>query len=295
MRHTLNDRFFEVIDSEQKAYWLGFLAADGCVANRQVIVALQRRDRAHLELFLQHLESTQVVRDYMSRRQVGPSGGVIEPKPGSRVVVSRKVMVEDLARHGIVPRKSLTLEPWRGPGYLMRHYWRGVIDGDGSIFRTNQGEWRISLVGSPAVVQSFRDWAFSLCGSQAAVVPKYKSFTLSIGGQSVPQMIVKALYLDCKVALNRKRTTAEELMCLTLRGPNGRRADVDWEQVQSAYQQGASTVELSHQFAISHSQIAKGLRRLGVTIRTRSEAMMLSDKVKENALKGAQARWKTLK
>ena len=30
-KHTLNDSFFENVDNQFKAYWLGFITADGCV------------------------------------------------------------------------------------------------------------------------------------------------------------------------------------------------------------------------------------------------------------------------
>ena len=30
--YKINDRYFEIIDNPNKAYWLGFIAADGCVS-----------------------------------------------------------------------------------------------------------------------------------------------------------------------------------------------------------------------------------------------------------------------
>src|SRR5712692_8683456 len=30
-RQTCNERYFRVIDTEEKAYWLGFITADGCI------------------------------------------------------------------------------------------------------------------------------------------------------------------------------------------------------------------------------------------------------------------------
>ena len=35
--------------------------------------------------------------------------------------------------HGITAKKTDALQPWDGPADLMPHYWRGLIDGDGSI------------------------------------------------------------------------------------------------------------------------------------------------------------------
>ena len=31
MKHNLNKDYFKNIDNEEKAYWLGFIAADGCI------------------------------------------------------------------------------------------------------------------------------------------------------------------------------------------------------------------------------------------------------------------------
>ena len=33
-RHDVNEEYFDVIDTEEKAYWLGFLGADGCIRRR---------------------------------------------------------------------------------------------------------------------------------------------------------------------------------------------------------------------------------------------------------------------
>ena len=54
-RYSLNERYFEKIDNNNKAYWLGFIAADGCVSNkkggRYLYIELSRKDRDHLEKF----------------------------------------------------------------------------------------------------------------------------------------------------------------------------------------------------------------------------------------------------
>ena len=44
---------FEDIDTPEKAYWLGFIAADGCISirknNATIKIALARKDKGHLE------------------------------------------------------------------------------------------------------------------------------------------------------------------------------------------------------------------------------------------------------
>lgn len=53
-KHNYNEDVFEAIDNEEKAYWLGFLYADGCVTTlgtKSVKISLQARDEDHLVKF----------------------------------------------------------------------------------------------------------------------------------------------------------------------------------------------------------------------------------------------------
>lgn len=112
--------YFHDIDSTEKAYILGLLAADGCVGDDdRVTLGLQARDE-HLVRFVrdriapQHLINT-------SRNQRGYA---------SFSVMSRS-MAGDLSRWGIVPRKSRILK-WPSLGEFQRPYLLGYFDGDGS-------------------------------------------------------------------------------------------------------------------------------------------------------------------
>ena len=54
-RYNVNHEYFKIIDSEEKAYWLGFLYADGCVrkskSGSQVVLKLSTKDEGHLIKF----------------------------------------------------------------------------------------------------------------------------------------------------------------------------------------------------------------------------------------------------
>ena len=60
-KYTLNKDYFKVIDSEQKAYWLGYLWADGSTNKYSIIMELQIRDKNHLELFLKGVDIKQKI------------------------------------------------------------------------------------------------------------------------------------------------------------------------------------------------------------------------------------------
>ena len=126
-RYFCNEKFFETIDNEKKAYWLGFIAADGCVYIRaghqgQVSLTIQERDKELLEQFKQDTESTHPIN-----------------KCGSFVsinLVSQK-MFDDLNEKGIIPRKTWHLDFNKIYSYVGKQFFpdfvRGYFDGDGSI------------------------------------------------------------------------------------------------------------------------------------------------------------------
>ncbi len=119
-----DEAFFETIDTEAKAYWLGFLMADGCVyigkkGDHLLRVHLNRRDDTILSRFLT---------DIGCQRPLIYSGDTVEVKLFS------KRLIKDLIRQGCTQRKSLTLEfPTCVPDRLIHHFIRGYFDGDGTI------------------------------------------------------------------------------------------------------------------------------------------------------------------
>jgi hypothetical protein len=118
---TVHDYFREVTTADQ-AYILGLLAADGCIGSEhpRVTLGLQAKDASAVEF----------VRD-----RLNPEANLC-PVADGRVVlqVTSQQMVTDLARYGIVPRKTRILVWPSWLGELQRLFLLGYFDGDGSIF-----------------------------------------------------------------------------------------------------------------------------------------------------------------
>ena len=98
----MNHDFFETIDSEEKAYWLGFLMADGNVHDRsdknfEISLKLATKDRDSVIAFKKALSSNAMLEEFERKRR--------ETTTYSTCVrfVSNK-MATDLAAHGLVPR-----------------------------------------------------------------------------------------------------------------------------------------------------------------------------------------------
>lgn len=214
-----NPTYFDQIDTPDKAYWLGFIAADGCVTGfsagyPRLQIKLARKDRDHLALLHKTLKAKRPIRD---TEEV--SFGVA--RSASTLAVYSPPLANALVTHGITPRKSATLQPWDGPATLMPHYWRGLVDGDGSITINDTGVY-LSFVGSEAVARSFREWAHQVSGTNAAArqgKPGSSYWVVQVGGvgrserfpfrESTPLRLLAALYDDALVALARKKALAD--------------------------------------------------------------------------------------
>lgn len=132
-KYFFNFNFFEKIDSELSAYWLGFMYADGCIqkqnkyGEQEFKIAIRDTDLELLEKFKQDIQSTYPIRYDNSKG-----------KEHSLVIQSLRSQktVEDLKKLGCVENKSLILTfptEEQVPKKYLHHFIRGYFDGDGSI------------------------------------------------------------------------------------------------------------------------------------------------------------------
>lgn len=127
----VNDFAFSGPIDEAMAYWIGFMMADGRMLEPN-LVSIILKDHEHVHKLRDFLGSTHAI-------------GIIERDGGSKSYSQLQLhstqMYNDLCSYGVVPRKSLIAVP---PESLMddRHFWRGVIDGDGSVTIDGPSHWK---------------------------------------------------------------------------------------------------------------------------------------------------------
>lgn len=145
-----NYDIFEKIDSPEKAYWLGFLAADGCNYRRKqnaiISLNISAKDKEHLLKFKEFCQLDQEITEFVT------SVGFSNNTPMCRLQIYSSKMSDDLTDKGIVPKKSLILEP---PNINEQYYLPfilGYFDGDGSIFKTKEGLYRINIQGTKEIL-----------------------------------------------------------------------------------------------------------------------------------------------
>ena len=202
-KYTANFDFFEVIDTEEKAYWLGFLFADGYISkkpSRLLGCSLHIQDKSHLEKFKQAIEATHPIREYENRY--------------ARIHLISDKLVDDVERHGLVEMKSTILKPPSNvPSHLIPHFIRGYFDGDGSWSKSPRGiGYKFTVTGTEEMLI----WI----AEQMSLVPRLyerhpdrdnNNFTLEAQAKGDMKKAIDYLYEGATVYLDRKYATAVKI------------------------------------------------------------------------------------
>lgn len=129
--------FFKLIDTEEKAYYLGLLLADGSVDNDGLKLELKSEDDYILEIFKNLISPKSQVKTCTRTRQ---HKGYTFTGTMSRLDISSKDIVNDLKILGIEQNKTYKVQrvPKQIPSNLIHHFIRGLFDGDGSVWINNK-------------------------------------------------------------------------------------------------------------------------------------------------------------
>ncbi len=202
--HTIDETVFEAI-TEQSAYWIGYLMADGNIytgktGNPRIGLTLAERDREHLVKFRKFLNCSNEISSKKSRLK-----GRTWIQYTLRAISKR--IADRLIEFGVTPSKSLTAKVIGLENN--RHFWRGVLDGDGYIKNKDgvDGD-RVVVVGSYDLMPQFRDFIRSnIPGSIVRVKQDKRIYRLYIYSYTA-RALVETLYHDCDIALDRKLAKA---------------------------------------------------------------------------------------
>ncbi len=198
-----NDDFFSVIDTQEKAYWLGYLCADGtvsCVPNRSsggncYQVSLVSKDEDIFKF----------------AQAIGyPQNKVVKREGIFGISLTSKKMHDDLVRLGCGHHKTETLKilPTVSPD-LFRHLVRGFFDGDGTIHYTN-GHLVFGLCGTKELMEYMREILHVTCGTRKNHAVTHhpsagKVWYIEYNGNKQCTRIFGWLYEGATVYMERKR------------------------------------------------------------------------------------------
>jgi hypothetical protein len=213
-KKKFNENYFENIDSEDKAYFLGLIYADGCIINDsknfryRLVLKLHKKDTHILEDLINCIESENSVWTHGKRDmcEVGFSG---------------KKIINDLELIGLIQNKTFKLEYPTIRENLERHFLRGYFDGDGCIRisfdkrdNSERGDLRI-VGGSIKFLDKMNERMNYLFGVNTNKLygPKNKEYKfIGWAGMTDIEKIYDGFYCDSNLFLQRKKIIFDDVI-----------------------------------------------------------------------------------
>lgn len=202
-KYFFNEDYFKNVDSEEKAYWLGFIAADGCILeNGTLKIGLARKDSLHLEKFNKSIESNRPI--LFEKGTYIYKDGKTRDNPLVRYHGTE--LAKDLEKYNVVPRKSFSFEPTLEliDLNLHRHYIRGYFDGDGWI-SIGKNTKEVGFAGTENTCNVFSTHLLENCTIRNSSVTQLGNiYRFRVNNLDSITSILEYLYGDASVYLNRK-------------------------------------------------------------------------------------------
>jgi len=205
-KYTLNEYYFQDINTTDKAYWLGFMYADGFLSlskhynQKNVGISLHEKHASHLNSFKTTISATYPIKHYQS-----VSYGVLVDYV--KLLVTSDKMFDDLKKQGCFEHKSLNLifpNEQQVPKFLMSNFIRGYFDGDGSFSKSHDG-YQLKICGTQEFLRKLLE---QIGFSNQKIYKRYKDgknhYYCSIGGKKQVSQIGGYFYENATIFLERK-------------------------------------------------------------------------------------------
>jgi hypothetical protein len=136
-RYPLNEHYFDKIDDQNKAYFLGFLYADGCNRTKLTTLKLQAKDKEILEKLNRLINENRPLSHIKNVTYTDQKGAKHKCQDAYQINIGSTYVCDQLRNWGVVERKTDKLIfPQFLTDDLIAHFIRGYFDGDGSIYIT---------------------------------------------------------------------------------------------------------------------------------------------------------------
>lgn len=203
-KYKYNENYFDVIDTQDKAYILGLLYADGCNNDKKgtICLQLQEEDKHILEQINKLIENEKPLYCIKSNNKNHANS--------YSIVLYGKKLCETLNGYGVTPRKSLVLEfpKWLDKN-LYFHFIRGYIDGDGCcVYNSDKNIFRISMVGTNRFLEYVQN-IFKFVGIKSTISDRKHydngiTKELYITSNKDSMKLACYLYYDANLKITRK-------------------------------------------------------------------------------------------
>ena len=204
--------YFDSIDTEDKAYILGFVCADGhvCSIHNRITITLKETDIDILNKIKHAMSCTHPIKVGICKRNpyLKSKNRILKQ---CSLSINGKSLVAPLIKMGIAGKKTYTLDGSiceYVPNSLMRHFLRGYFDGDGNAVwgkhYSSGYKYLIQVIGNKDfLIKSFQRYFPSACGLCKDSYSK-QAYTWKIANKKEVLKFLNYLYSDATIYLDRK-------------------------------------------------------------------------------------------
>lgn len=197
--YDVDREFFDNIDTQEKAYWLGVMFSDGynCEDTTYIRLAQAEINKELVYSFKQALRAGHPVNFTDGQRKF------------YQITISNERLSKSLAKHGCVQAKTHITKYPEIDLSLDSHFIRGYFDGDGSI-HTCSGNPHISITGNKDLIEVIQNKLIESCGLNKTKLicrrPETSPNIVEIryGGKNQVKRISEYLYKDATCYMQRK-------------------------------------------------------------------------------------------
>lgn len=218
IRDFLNEDYFENINTESKAYFLGYLLADGCISDiYKTKPGVNWRKRLSLDLQIRDIHILEKLKN-----ELNSSNKIClnKKRNSCKIAFTSSKLCNDLINLGITPRKSLTanFDIRKIPNHLINHFIRGLFDGDGCVYfqiKNNKiKNKRFDLCGSYEICNLFKQILNSMAidDIDKKIIQIGKIYRIRYNRYQSIKDFYNYIYSDATLFLNRKRNKFEEIL-----------------------------------------------------------------------------------
>lgn len=205
-RYSLNEHYFDCIDTPSKAYLLGMLYADGCnfTEHNAITLSLQEEDRNVVDFFKSEIEYEGPIRvNKLSKRNS-------KYKDQCVLCINDEYMSQKLESLGVVKAKSLIL---KFPDFLcdelVCHFVRGYFDGDGSVsYDEKYQKCYTKIAGTKEFCEKLSEFLDKLNCKHHIIHPKqcndHNTFVLQTCGNKSSLTLLSWIYDNDEFHMERK-------------------------------------------------------------------------------------------
>lgn len=216
-KYKVNEFFFNKIDSEEKAYILGFICADGHIETDRLCFGVATKDVDILYKIRRALNSNHPIKEVKKTNPYKKANN--KTLLFSTLMIGSRELVKPLFKMGLTTNKTYILT---GdiikyiPKYLVRDFLRGYFDGDGNVFfgkKYSSGyKYNINICGNEDFLLKTFQVYFPTTNSLYKDLYSKQCYVWKISKRNKVIEFMKYLYENSSIFLSRKYNEYRKIM-----------------------------------------------------------------------------------